>query len=244
MDIITKGVLSLIQQEKKYSILAGGAVRDTIYKVEPKDYDIFVPVDGRKDIRTILKAVETEFQADKFKDKSEEYAQTTRTENFKHVYEFLLEGKTYDLIFVTEPDDDEFAEKVIGNFDYGINMLYHDGNYLSNGHDLFKEDYDNFHMTLHNLKSMSGLPKAIARYQTINMKLGGMFQFRSSCLSLKEEKRKEEDKFDFKRLRAQPNPLIAAIQAIQEAPQPIPFVANPQAGQLPEEFPGADDIFN
>jgi hypothetical protein len=256
MDVIVKGVLSFIQQEKKNSVLAGGAARDAIFKVEPKDYDIFVPTQDRKDVSKIMNALVDEFGLSHLRNKTKEYGKTTVSTNLKNVNEFEIEGRKFDIIFVDEQDDEEFANNVVKTFDYGINMVYDDGNYLNDSNYLFTEDRAYGSMTLHNLKSMSHLPQMIDKFTRLNSKFGGGFIFKSTCLSLKNDLPKELPKkkswattgYTVELVNEPgflaPPPIPVPWPDIQEAPQaaPIPNEVN-LAGQFNQAV-GAAPNFN
>lgn len=222
MDVIAKGVLSFIQQEKKYAVLAGGAVRDSIFKIEPKDYDIFVPINGLVEQEKIINAVVEEFAVKKLQSESREYALTATTRNIKNVLGFNVEGKEFDIIFVKEPDDDEFTTNLLKTFDFGVNMVTHDGNFLDDSNPLFNEDRNYGRMTLHNLKAMSQLPKMIEKFNRINQRYGGGWIFGASCLMLVNEEKPEK-----KKLRWADNPLPAPPEPIAWAPQAAPQPAHP-----------------
>jgi hypothetical protein len=196
MDIIVRSVLEFIQQEKKNTILAGGAVRDTILGVQPKDYDIFVPSNTPKDKKAIVAKLNKEFNIDGFKDKQIDYEKTTVNtlyhqdpdiKRLDYVWNFTLEGKQIEVIGVREPDDEDFPTSIIQSFDYGLNMVYDNGSYVDDQNINFTNDFHYEWLSLINLRSISHLPNAIARFERLHMKFletGRRFKFKAPCLTL------------------------------------------------------------
>lgn len=213
MDIIVRSVLEFIQQEKKNTVLAGGAVRDTILGVQPKDYDIFVPSSTPKDKKAIVAKLSKEFNIDGFRDKHQDYEGTTiksykidpdafknegpDLQRLDYVWNFTLEGKQIEVIGVREPDDEDFPTSIIQSFDYGLNMVYDNGSYVDDQNINFTNDFHYEWLSLINLRSISHLPNAIARFERLHMKFletGRRFKFKAPCLTLFGGEEKAEPK--------------------------------------------------
>jgi hypothetical protein len=126
----------------------------------------------------------------------------THAERLTCVYGFTFEGKKIDLIGYREDDDEDFANEVIVNFDYGINMVYDTGSYVCDDNPDFREDIDYRSMTLINLPSMGELPKAMERYNRLSNRHkevhGYELKFRSTCLSLNRKEEVKEDPYSYK----------------------------------------------
>lgn len=185
MDIIVKTVLNFIQKQKgfEHSVVAGGAVRDHYLDLEPRDYDILLPY-SKTSRFNLLDKVRKEFLGD-VKEKGQDYGNGP----IRGVNEFTFEGHTFDLIFRDEENNDDFGDKVIETFDYGINMAYYDGLTFGDTNEKFQNDFRARNMTLWRMDGdlSDGLLKAINRYNAINEKHknthGYNLRFINKCLT-------------------------------------------------------------
>jgi Poly A polymerase head domain len=174
MDIIVKKVLSIIQSNPDLSqtILAGGAVRDSILGMEPKDYDFCIPrvthMSASNLVYQIMENLTKAFPEMLIlnpEEKGREYAQSV---GVKRVYGVEILGRKIDLIFTHFFNTEDFAQKVLDTFDYGLCKVYFDGNIVNDSDEHFQSDLSNNEMTLLKLESLSHLPKAIDRFNRIN----------------------------------------------------------------------------
>ncbi len=214
MDIIIKTILNYVQsiEGHKNTILAGGAPRDILLGLQPKDYDLCIPSKNNRQIHDLARSIVQEFNIQDMVLKTKEYEDLGKrkrgssllgslsksVETLTHankltcVYGFTFEGKKIDLIGHKEDDDEDFANEVIQGFDYGINMVYDDGSYVCDDNSYFREDLDYRSMTLVNLPSMGELPKAMERYNRLSNRHkevhGYELKFRSICLELNKPK--------------------------------------------------------
>lgn len=189
MDIIVRSVLQHIQQTQPESIVAGGSVRDEFLGLTPKDYDIFVPIKKKSEMNTLMTSILTEFGVNPGQ-KGEQYDEPGAIRRLTSVTAFELEGKKFDIIGVDLVIDEteQFAEKVIETFDFGINMAYDTGSYVNSENPKFVTDIEYQEMSLHRLETISHLPNSIARYNSFNDKYFERFSqkllFRAPCLEL------------------------------------------------------------
>lgn len=213
MDIVVKGILDYIQslEGHKNTILAGGAPRDILLGLTPKDYDLCIPSRNNKQIHDLARSIVQEFNIQDMVLKTKEYEDQGRvqrkrggalslsiaqeklhTNKLTCVYGFTFEGKKIDLIGHKEDDDEDFANEVIQGFDFGINMVYDTGSYVYDENSYFSEDLTYRTMTLVNLPSMEELPKAMERYNRLSNRYkeahGQGLRFRSTCLELNKPK--------------------------------------------------------
>ncbi len=203
MDIVVKGILSYIQslEGHKSSVLAGGAVRDEIFGLVPNDYDFFIPSKHPRDIEYLIQSIGREFTIESAVCKSKDYGflkkkrVSSNGQGVLSVWGFIFEGKKIDLIGLQENDDEDFPFEVIRSFDYGVNMVYDNGSYVDTEASDFRSDRDNYQMSLINLQDISGLPKAIQRFERFNERqkkvTGTDFTFRAPCLEFKSKKEKK-----------------------------------------------------
>lgn len=211
MDIILKPIVSFIQNLDGMSnaILAGGAVRDKMFGLEPRDYDIFVPTRDKKALRDAVDAIKKEFSTSNILSKTKEYDITSWSggridgTSLIEVLNLKYKDRDIDIIGVNADDDEEFPTRTIESFDYGINMVYDTGRYIDDGHPKFRRDFDYHYMTLHHLNSLDYLPKAMRRFESFNERIkathGYSFYFDSSILRIEPVKDKR-DKYTTKSL--------------------------------------------
>lgn len=185
MDIIARGVLEYIQKDQPEAIIAGGACRDGVLGLVPKDYDIWVPANT---VLNMPKLVE-EFGIKDFRQKGKEYETAFHDNRIKAVWSFRVEDKEFDLITWKKDkgSEDDFPKQVINSFDYAINMVYYDGTGIDESHEEFNRDIRYQQISLINLASIGHLPNAMLRYYKMRDKivegLGEEFAFRAPCLS-------------------------------------------------------------
>lgn len=205
MDIVVKGILSYIQslEGHKSSVLAGGAVRDEIFGLVPNDYDFFIPAQRPRDIEELARSISREFNVSPLC-KSKDYGlfhkkAPSNGQGVLSVWGFTFEEKKIDLIGLQENDDEDFPFEVIRPFDYGVNMVYDNGSYVDTEASDFRHDRENFYMSLINLQDISGLPKAIQRFEKFNERqktvTGTDLNFRAPCLEFKGKKEKRVDSY-------------------------------------------------
>lgn len=199
MDILIKSILNYIQNQAGHtnSVLAGGAVRDSVLGLTPRDYDLFVPSTRPKDITDLVQSIGYEFNVADIVCKTKFYDKVDNPQSITCVYGFTFEGKKIDVIGIKEEDDGDFADIVIKDFDYGINMAYHDGNTIYQDNMYFREDSQYGQATLVNLPGMYDLPNAMERFNTLNQRYkeahnGVGLHFRAPCLMLSKDREKKK----------------------------------------------------
>lgn len=225
MDIRVKSILDFIQSQKGYenTVIAGGAVRDYHYELEPRDYDIFFPIDNRQNVADIVGKISKEFNLGLgVKDKGKDYRGAQKIYGVK---EFTFEGKVFDIIGKYAANDDQFGHKVVADFDFGNSMAFYNGLYIDDTNEYWKADTRNTTMTLVNLDNIANLPKAVDRYNRFNAKLTEGKQwsvrFAAPCLTIKNGKTK----------------------AVEKKVMPAgEIVWNPNQGAAPLEFPEPVEI--
>lgn len=221
MDVRARMILSVMRAVPgaEQVILAGGAVRDTYFNLEPKDYDFFIPSLVFPEVLRVVveeaaKALDKNpiFEGGKKKSK---YAYTGLTPTFDSVYdtkEDFFSGKSKkgykdspvaDVVNVryegidcqlmsVPPSTKDFIQGVIDRFDFGINMVYYEGSTIIRDTDAFMKDVTERTITLYNPKSIESLPNHLVKFQRISEKLKGVWVFK--CPGLRIEKNDEEDK--------------------------------------------------
>lgn len=197
MDIIVKTVLDFIQSKENASnsVLAGGAVRDHIYNLEPRDYDIFVP--AAESNKALIKELNKEFKLNNdIKKKGKVYG--SNTSDIGGVFEFNFEGKSFDVIFKCYENDEDFGNNVIDGFDYGVNMVYYNGLYVEDSNKHFEFDRNSYSMSLIKIDNLSCLPKAMKRYYDFCEKSKMNLNFRAPCLEVVGGEKKQEKRFKIK----------------------------------------------
>ena len=107
MDIILKPILTFIQglDGMNNSILAGGAVRDAMFGLEPRDYDIFVPSKDKKQLMNAVELIRTEFTTSTVTSKSKDYdiipTRLSRDTSLVEVLNFKYKDRDIDIIAVS-----------------------------------------------------------------------------------------------------------------------------------------------
>lgn len=204
MDIRAKIVLDLVKSIKgaENSVIAGGAVRDLLFDVPPKDVDIFVPHKVIKEVKKEVQKLDKEMVP-----KGEEYGTLSlstlskrylKSDSGFECYGFKFEDVQFDLITSYYLNDEQFGENLIEDFDYGLNMVFYDGLSINDTNDEFKRDFLNRRMTLRKINSVDDLPKMIMKYNNICLRYkeaqGWSPGFNSSCLTLKKVKKEKNIK--------------------------------------------------
>jgi hypothetical protein len=209
MDIRAKTVLDLVKSVKgaEHAVIAGGAIRDMLHNVPNKDVDIFIPHKSLTDVkREIIKLdknvvpkteeYETainEYSRSKSKvSSSKRYLDSLKFDHKFEAYGFEFEGVKFDLITSSYPNEEDFGDNVIEDFDYGLNMAYYDGLFVKDEHPEFKSDQRSGYMTLRKVESINDLPKMIGRYNSISERFFAAQHWRPTfkCTALTVKKAK------------------------------------------------------
>jgi len=179
MDMRARHLLSVIRADKRWSnsIIAGGAVRDEYFELQPKDYDFFVPFDYN-----VLDTLTKEIGSHPVKsDKNYRYS---RSLPIVDVFDWKYEGIEVQVMVTRFPNDENFTKKVMDSFDFGINKIFYEGSYVLEDTPEFQKDAKSKILTLYSLTDLKYLPKYMDRYTRINKKLGGNFTFACPNLQL------------------------------------------------------------
>ena len=197
IDIRIRHILSYLRETEgaEQTILAGGAVRDSYLGIEPKDYDFFIPKNGFHKSLEVLKGM-TESEPVFAKEK---YGYADGLPIFS-VCNFKYEGLDLQIMGSKYPNEEDFPQKVLNHFDFGINMIYYTGSSILEDTPEFHNDIDTMTMNLYNLTDLKYLPKYMDRYFRINRKLGNQYLFNCPQLKLvdkdgnevKEESKKKD----------------------------------------------------
>lgn len=188
IDIRARYILGELRKTSPQAILAGGAVRDTYFGVEPKDYDFFVPTKAFKAVTGSLMA---KYGKGSFSDKKYAYA---RNSYLKGVYDTKIEGCDVQIMSSDFEGNDDFALNVVNTFDFGINRIYYDGGGILRDTEDFQKDDSQNTMTLYTLNDIKYLPKYLDRFQRINAKYKNRFTFKSPCIMIVDPVSREEVK--------------------------------------------------
>ena len=178
MDIRARDLLSKIKdvESSSFSIIAGGAARDEYLNKPVKDYDFYIPSTAYKDVCNILKGIDASVPENSYPG-----------EVISEVLNISYEGIPCQLIFSDLENADDFPQRVLNTFDYGICKIYYEGSSILVDSEEFNKDAKSKTMTLYRLDHISHLPKAITRFNYLNKKLGGFWEFRCPLLELKDD---------------------------------------------------------
>lgn len=260
MDIRAKIILDTIKSVKGASnaCIAGGAVRDMRInqyygtRLEAKDVDILVPIDAIWDVDDALRKAKINPES-----KSADKYYSTSSKRYRskhHIFGFDYEGVSFDLISHAFKDDEDFPQKAIDTFDYGICMCYYDGLSIIED-ERFTTDMTSSKMTLYNLNSLQDLPRSIERFNRLNEKFrkSGLSDFLFSVdpnlLTFKPKKVEEVEKLEATYRLGTKNLLWAnapaqpaAVEARWERELRLDRVADVEPAQERDEVPGIVDF--
>lgn len=205
MNIVVISVLNHIQTFAgcHNAVIAGGAARDEMFNVKPRDYDIWVPCKDNRDFHNSFQMfnLSNEFASlnPVITEKTVEYETMYHATELKFVYNMKLDGDiNIDIIGFTGDDDEDYGTTVVQSFDYGLNMIYHDGKSVDDSNENFQNDFNRHRMTLVNLKSIQEMPKAVGRFLTIKERYLNFgvanLEFDSTILKLTRDKIKPKEK--------------------------------------------------
>ena len=178
MDIRARDLLSKIKdiESSSFSIIAGGAARDEYLNKPVRDYDFYIPSTAYRDVCNILKGIDASVPENSYPG-----------EVISEVLNISYEGIPCQLIFSDLENADDFPQRVLNTFDYGICKIYYEGSSILVDSEEFNKDAKSETMTLYKLDHISHLPKAITRFNYLNEKLGGFWEFRCPLLELKDD---------------------------------------------------------
>ena len=187
MDIRARHVLSILRSFpwSKNAILAGGAVRDEYFGIEPKDYDFFIPHNFNPvtELANVLKVPAVSHKID---------YKYSKGLPIKKVYNYAFDGIDVQVMVTRFDDTEDFPNQIMNSFDYGINMIYYEGASILRDTEKFHKDFEEKTLTLYHLTDLKYLPKYMDRYTKINTKLGGKFKFKCPNLQLVKGEEKDE----------------------------------------------------
>lgn len=156
---------AILEGMPKGAIVAGGAVRDYLLGVEPKDVDVFCPTEGLggfdfTGFDPLGEDRREEYEALSFID----VVQRTRAHGFQ-----------VDLVGVHMPDWS--PRSLVETFDFGITRSWFDADGL---HDTAEAGYDRSCRVVTRL--LHDRPeRAKARFDRFNQRMGGVFQYRAGA---------------------------------------------------------------
>ena len=165
----------ILSKLPKGCVIAGGAIRDYLLKVPPKDIDVFVYSDtengGLYDAHDAGSAAgfrPIDYDSD---DQKKEYEAIPRVQTVQR--HTNIGGFTVDYVILNGPKVRNVGKKVIADFDFGITRGYYDGNlYVSRE---MLTDLQNQTVTL-----MHGLrrEKSLERFERFNTRMAGNFHLK------------------------------------------------------------------
>lgn len=193
MDIIDKTVLNKIQSVKGYenSVIAGGAVRDHVFGIPARDTDLCIPMFEGRDALVIIDELKKEFKVTGAVSLKGRSGYSKAKGRLQSVYGFTFEGKEFDLIFTNyiNDDDDPFADRLVREFNFGLNMAYYDGISTIKTNE-FLNDFSARTMTIMNMDDMTQLGSVVHKYMMIYNRYkehGIDLKFNSSCFEMKKK---------------------------------------------------------
>ena len=160
------------------AFLAGGCVRDVELKNAYKDIDVIIPCANREDFNKKCSELlyplfpntpwtnnPDYLSRKKIKDGETTLLRSMNTKIFGISVDFL--GYFCD----QEWSEDMFADKVLDKFNFGVNKIAFNGKSIKK-HPHFTEDVSSKKVTVHNLTSLTDLPKTIMKINSLQMKYG------------------------------------------------------------------------
>lgn len=145
------------------AVIAGGAVRDFLLGVEPKDIDVFLPVDkwpacGFPGFASLGANRDDEYQA------MPDIAVVQRGE---------VEGHQVDIVGVVPPAQPFSPAALVATFDFGIARCWFDGAEIHDTPEA-KADREGRVVTCHLIERLA---RAHDRFERFNTRLGGGWRF-------------------------------------------------------------------
>lgn len=146
----------------KHAVVAGGSLRDQIYKIPYDDVDIFVPVTSEtvfyRDFNLAWDAMQN------LGVKQEEDTTATVYKKEKLISQVNLKfGGTKIDVMAMRINVDGFANNLIEDFPWANQQIVHDGKKLTTS-TAFDKDMKNGSMTLRFIEKPSDLPKIISKF--------------------------------------------------------------------------------
>lgn len=165
----------------KHAVIGGGYLRDQVYKVAPKDIDVFVPVTSGAKFEADFNSTFIElskagwvFVNRKLPPRvvKGDDGYTTNTD-VKTVYCLEKNGQAVDVIAV-RLNLDGFIANLMETFPWANSQIVHDGKKLITSEGF---DYDIKHgvMTLRHISRIADLPRLMKKFQEVSDKIGLQF---------------------------------------------------------------------
>lgn len=196
MDIRARSILSQIRtyEGSENAVIAGGAIRDTFFGAEVKDYDIFLPKHSFNNASDRLTKLDKGI-GNTLADQTHKYKNLNTS--VSRVYTCDYQGIRLNLIASRFINETDFPMKVVSEFDYGLNMGFLDEGDILKTTEEFDKDANDQAMTLLNLEGLSYLAKALQKFNYMNEKLskvtGHAFLFKSPRLIWVPKEKAEDD---------------------------------------------------
>jgi hypothetical protein len=177
MDVRAQDLLNRVREipGADNSVIVGSAVRNPYFNIPCSRVTIVTPYASLKDVWPLMGPKPAKRKVVLFGNQAVSYS-------------FPYEGLEAVLTFSYIENGDDFGDKVINEFDFGINYLYYDGRDVVQ-HDNFKYDFDHAVLSLHKLNSIEKLPAVMVRYNELIAELGRHLPFKCPLLSLNHEKK-------------------------------------------------------
>lgn len=179
MDPLVTDLIRTIRKATGFekAFVAGGAVRDTMFKSQFADIDILVPSKSTKDFQNMIYRSLCENPAIPLYHasfpESSHYDRATKSWSVS-VAEFKLLGLEIDVIGVkANPamSQEDLICDVVGKFNFNINKIGYDGHNIV-ATDEFQRDFNNKTVTVSRLDSLNDLPKAMVKINGLTIKHG------------------------------------------------------------------------
>lgn len=156
------------------AVIAGGAVRDHMLGIEPKDIDVFIPAragvvhDPAPTNTTFsMKAFPARFGLDRIYEVFERQAEYAALNNIESVSRGEVFGYTVDAI---EMNVDFTGQQLVETFDFGINWCWFDGQ-INDTPEAFVDRYSKFIILHHHDR----LERSLERFARLNERHGGQY---------------------------------------------------------------------